>query len=618
MRASGAGSWGVRAWMRGRRDSGGQYARGGAVRWPGVECSLREVALLVLVAGVCWGQEMPVGGYFRDAAGALRELRGVEGAWTAAVVVPEGVLSAGYSGRTLWYKTAERLYVRERGGEWAEAPVPPGPAQGSFDASGGLAEVHFPGAGLSARWESAQAELGSWRAASEAPAAEQIAPGLFLMSDGPLLLAWRAGLEPVILPLADPSPLRLFLREPGGGEVPVTDPFTFAPAAPGESRDAQLRLRNAGATQVTVARLSVDVGAFRLPQLIQTPLDLPAGGSYDFLLRFTPPGPGEYAATLYLNDVRVGLRGAAAGGTVVELEDSGGWRVLVPGASAELGSVERGAVLRRRLRLTPAAAATLTGAKFTLAPTGDPAIFELTFSSELAGAATAELIAGSSRYTLRAVATEYVLPRPSIPTPPASLEPAAQQKVLIRLSEPARGTVLGSATLVFAPRPGLPDEPAIAFLPQMVRTLPLQFAAGASEAELTIQTGTTAGALTVQVTVGAASAEVRFTLPARPLKLTAARANLADGVILTGYDNTRSAATVAFTWYLKSGQTAAPGRMEIDIAERFREYFAQNPGGVFQLRARFPISGTATELEGVEVELSSEEGTVRTGRVRLE
>lgn len=579
---------------------------------------MKRISLLVFATFLCSAQEVPVTGYFRDAQGALRALQGVEGAWTAPILVPDGVLSAGYSGSTLWYKTADFLYVRVDGADWTTAPAPAGPAQATFDAAGALAEVHFAEAGVSARWDTQAQQLGALQVQTVEPAPEQIAAGLFLNRDGAALHAWRTGAEAFVLPLAAPSLFQLFFRDPDAGETPVVDSFTLPPTAPGDTIDVRFRLRNPSATSITISRLSVEVSAFKIVNQFFPPHVVAPAGFADFSLRFAPTQAGPHTATLHVNDFLVALSANSAAGPTVELEDPAGWRMLVMGAIVELGSVERQTTLKRRLRVTPAAATAVAGANFTLVPTSDPTISEILFTSELASTTTAVLSVDTRRFTLRATATGFVLPRPSIATPPASLEPATQQKVLIRLSTPARATVLGSATLTFTPQSSMPDEPAIAFLPQLIRTVPLQFAEGASEMELTFQTGTTAGSVTIQVAVGTASAEVRFTLPARPLTLTATRASGTPEVLLTGYDNTRSVSKVAFTWYLKTGQTAAPGRMEVDVAGQFRDYFTQNPGGAFQLRARFSVSGTASELDGVEVEITSARGVVQTGRLKLE
>ena len=579
---------------------------------------MKRIALLAFLALLGRAQELPVSGYFRDTQGALRALQGVQGAWIAPILVPDGVLSAGYSGKTLWYKTDDVLHVRTDGADWVRVTAPAGPAQARFDDSGALAEVHFLEAGVSARWDSQTGELGVLQFQEIAPMPEQISADLFLRRDRESLFATRAGETPFALPLADPPLFQLFRRDAGGAETPVADSITMPATPPGDTADLRFRLRNPGSASVTISRLSIDVGAFRIVDQFFPPHILAPSAFADFSLRFSPTVTGDFTATLVINDLRVAVRGSSVAGPVVELEETTGWRTLLAGATVDLGSVERRATLKRRLRVTPAAVTTLTGAKFTLVPTVDPAVSEVLFTSDVAATATAELVVDTRRFTLRATATDFPLPRPSIPTPSATLEPATQQKVVIRLSEPARATVLGSATLTFTPQPGHPNEPAIAFLPQLVRVVPLQFAEGASEVELTFQTGTTAGAVVVQVTIGAASAEVRFTLPLRPLILTAARATGLPEVVLTGYDNGRSVSKVAFTWYLKSGQMAAPGRMEADVSSQFRDYFGQNPGGAFQLRARFPLSGSASELDGVDVELTNAQGVVQTGRLKLE
>lgn len=579
---------------------------------------MKRFSLLALVTILCSAQEVPVGGYFRDSQGALRALRGIEGAWTAPIVVPDGVLAAGYSGKTLWYKTADWLHVRADGLDWVAVPAPAGPAQATFDTAGALAEVHFLEASVSARWDPVVGELGELRFQTVEPAPEQIAAGLFLWREGESLQAWRAGGEAFVLPLADPPLFQLFVRNPDGVETPVVDSISFSATMPGDTKDVRFRLRNPGTAAVTISRLSIEVSAFRIVNQFFPPHVLAPGAFADFSLRFAPAQVGDYAATLVVNDLRVAVRATSAAGPVVELEGRSGWQTLSANETVDLGLVERRSTLKRRLRVTPASNVTLTGTGFTMAATSDPAVSEIVFTSEVPTTATAILSVDTRQFTLRATATEFALPRPSIITSPANLEPATPQKVVIRLSEAARVTVLGSATLTFTPQSGLSDEPAIAFLPQLVRTVPLQFPPGATETELSFQSGTTAGTIAVQAVIGTESSEVRFTLLLRPLTLTSARASGLPEVVLTGWDNTRTVSKVTFTWYLKTGQIAAPGRMEADVATQFRDYFGKNPGGTFQLRAKFPLSGSASELDGVEVEISSAQGAVQTGRLKLE
>ncbi|MBI4894002.1 MAG: hypothetical protein HY821_25520 [Acidobacteria bacterium] len=360
---------------------------------------------------------------------------------------------------------------------------------------------------------------------------------------------------------------------------------------------------------------------FQLFEQFYPPRFIEAGGVADFAVRFAPSSAGGYAATLYVNDQKVILNGSAAAAPVVEMELQTGWAVLRAGDAVELGAVERRSTLRRAVRATPAAAAQISGAGFSLEDGGSAGHWVVSYSGDKAGTAQGALDVGGRVFPLRVTVTEFPTPRPAVVLV-SEAKTAAQVRFKVKLGEAARTAYTAAVTLDFAPDAGLPDDAAVALLPQAVRSVPVRIEEGAAEsAELAFQTGTTAGRITVGVTLGAYSDQSVFRVIAEPVVLTAVKASAASAnaeIVLTGYDTTRSVTKAAFTFYRKDGQAAAPGRIEADVSGAFGSYFKSSNGGAFTLRANFPVSGTHTELEGVEVELVSAAGTRQSGRLRFE
>jgi hypothetical protein len=82
-------------------------------------------------------------------------------------------------------------------------------------------------------------------------------------------------------------------------------------------------------------------------------------------------------------------------------------------------------------------------------------------------------------------------------------------------------------------------------------------------------------------------------------------------VSVSGFDNTRSVSQVRFTFYDRSSKTIGD-TVTADVTTVFQAYF-KNPemGGMFVLRAQFPVTGDATQIDSVEVELTNSTGVTR-------
>jgi hypothetical protein len=577
--------------------------------------------MALLFATAVAAQERPVVGFFADGKGALRALVGAPGAWEAPTVIPEGVLSAGFEGRLLWYKTAETLFVCSRDTGCRSFAAPEGPARSWLSSRDGSVWFFFPRSAQSATLDDRGEKLQyTEEQPPEESVAEQIGPGVrAVRRDGELLALWEDGTSAVV-PLAEVPSFQLLFRD-GTNEAPVGDSFAMPPAAPGESSTARFRIRNRGTVAVVITRLSIDPGPFKTFDQFFPPRTIAPGEFADFSIRFSPDAPGEYSRTLYVNDLKVTLSGSSTAASSVELESPSGWIWLKAGETVSLGAVERRTALTRRVRIIPPAAATVTGDGFTLSPTDDPSMYLLQFLSDRVGLAAGLLRVEARTFPLEVQVNDFPAPSPSFQWLD-SPGPAKQVKFKIKLSEAARASLIGVLTVTFTPDSGLPDDTAVMLLPISARSQTVPFTEGVMESgELTLQTGSTAGTIRVRAAIGSKYAEETIRISPMPIAFTAAKAAISSAnaqVTLTGYDTARTASRISFTFYLKSGQVAAPGRIDADVRSAFADYYKTVSGSVFSLRAHFPVSGTHTELESVEVEVVNASGSVSTGRLRFE
>jgi len=435
---------------------------------------------------------------------------------------------------------------------------------------------------------------------------------------------WNESVGWYLLPAAEPVSLQLFTRDPEGGETAVAGTIAFPATAVESTSVIRFRVRNTTSAAVTISRLSIDPGAFTLFDQFFPPRVIESKGFADFSLRFAPAAAGRAASTLHLNDMVFAVQGDTVESARIEQLNGGNWGDL----KSDLGSVERGTALDTELRVTPVETGiSLTGQWFTLIPGAEPGRYTVRFLAPSAGTYPAVLDTPGRSYPLRATANEYAPPRPRFSLLPGAVEAAKQVEVKIALDEAARAAAVGSLELAFAPdSPGLGDDASVQLLPKAVRTIPFEVVSGAKSAtfdtqpSVFAQTGTTAGTITLTAKLGSWVETVTLKVSAGPVVYTSTKAAVGTSsaeVLITGYDTTHAGGKIAFTFYLSGGGAVTPGRMEADIGSQFAEYCAKNRTGSFQLRAVFPVAGTASELESVEVEMTNGQGVQRTGKLPL-
>ncbi|HMC59642.1 MAG TPA: hypothetical protein VKJ01_10655, partial [Candidatus Solibacter sp.] len=129
-------------------------------------------------------------------------------------------------------------------------------------------------------------------------------------------------------------------------------------------------------------------------------------------------------------------------------------------------------------------------------------------------------------------------------------------------------------------------------------------------------TGTTAGVITFAVQLGGVTDQLAVTIPAAPVGITAAqglRSTASVEVRVTGFDNTRTLSQLTFTFFDAAGNALAPA-ITTDATKDFAQYFQTSDGGVFLLRAVFPVTGAASAIASFEAGLTNSAATAKTAR----
>jgi|HigsolmetaAR201D_1030396.scaffolds.fasta_scaffold03445_2 hypothetical protein len=424
-----------------------------------------------------------------------------------------------------------------------------------------------------------------------------------------------------------------------GVEQPVGSFLDFGAVYIGAAVEKDFRVQNTGTVRVTIDKLFLAGSSFELIRHPTVPYVLAPGDAVDFSVRFRPRTYGaSFSSNLTVNTINVILAGRTISGPTILGPDS---VVLDPAANLEFGQVARGDVVTRRITLrndTPAALRIglirILGESFhgpadlalpvDLPPSASFG-FDVSFQPADAGTHEGWLQVDDRAFRLAGVATGPPFPKPVIILDPPVPGNAMVGSVSIRLgvASPSSGT--GQLELRLIPAsPGAVDD-AVQFLANGGRVLDFHVREGETVAFFDtgavaqFQTGTTAGEIELVARLGSWTETLRLTLNPAPVSfdsMQGARTGTEIEVRLTGFDNTRSISSLAFFFYLRDGSQLPPGPVRVTVSEQFRQYFESSTlGGVFGLRVRFPVSGDASLIQGVEVEVENAAGTARTRQI---
>ena len=253
----------------------------------------------------------------------------------------------------------------------------------------------------------------------------------------------------------------------------------------------------------------------------------------------------------------------------------------------------------------------------TLNPT-EVSVFNLQFSPSASVPYSAAITLDSQTVPLTGTGFDPPFSKLSIIVD-ASLVSSIQPSLSITLDQPAPTAATGTLTLGFQPSVGGGDDTAIRFMAAGGRVLSFSFNAGDTTATIgtsrtaSFQTGTTAGTLTFAAVFQNATTQAVSKVQPQAVQIESTISNRPNNVELriqlTGYDNSKSASQLAFTFYDSAGATIQPGRIAFNATTDFTQFFAtSSTGGLFSLLADFPVKGAANSVSSVDVELTNSAG----------
>lgn len=448
-------------------------------------------------------------------------------------------------------------------------------------------------------------------------------------------------------PLCGVAQIELFQFD-GTNETPVGAVVDVGAVSPGDTLVARFRVRNIGASPVTLTNLALAGSGFAITSEPSLPYQLaPYTGSpvseAEFRVAFSPTAIEEYNATLEVNTINVFLQGTGVPAAVLTVEGVAG--PLTAGATIDFGSLQADKSKTLTFTLTNPGNANVTvqtlsvtgpgfrgpigaQAPISLAP-GQAISFQIAFEPASGVAYQGTLTVDQRSFDLTGQGLNPPLPGASIVFGASSALSQQQNNVSIPLAaaSPISGT--GTLTMEFHSAVAMAaDDPAIQFLSGPTRAATITISKGdttakfdGNQSDLAFQTGTTAGTIvfTLVLNPGNVTEQASMTIAPAAVNFDTAHGVRLPGeldVSITAFDNTYSASQLAFTFYDKSGATMQPGVMRVDAAPDFRTYFgATQTGGAFGLLARFTVTGDTTQVAAVDVQVTNSIGTASTQRI---
>ena len=424
---------------------------------------------------------------------------------------------------------------------------------------------------------------------------------------------------------------------------PVVHSYDLGSVAPGTSAAVPFRIVNTSDSPATLNLLTITTGSFSVatadaPSL---PVSLAPRESVDFTIVFQAAAPGIYSSTL--NSVGIAVTLTAT----VPVELTYQWVTGSGVLSLSVGPVSFGSVpvgqspnievliLNQTSAELSVPSVSVSGAGFSLIsqpPSGATvkpaasAALEVRFSPTVAGAANGTLTIGGQNYALIGTGVIPPLPEPRIVLTLAQPGSAQQGTVAVSLSAPSQTSATGTVTLTFVPAAAIQGaaDPAIAFA-SGGQSASFNVFIGATEgafgaaSSMPFQTGTTAGTLSVAVALGGNTVQQSIAILPAVVGVTAAQGVRSTGSVevdLTGFDNTRSAGALQFTFFDAAGDTIAPA-VQANGGSSFASYFQNSAGGTFELKAVFPVVGDTGKIASFQAVVTNSAGNATTARTNF-
>jgi hypothetical protein len=424
---------------------------------------------------------------------------------------------------------------------------------------------------------------------------------------------------------------------------PVVHSYDFGNVAPGTSASAAFQIANVSTTPATLDLLTLTGSGFAVAKASAPvlPVLLAPQQSVAFTVGFQASGTGTFSATLNSVGIAIALTATVPAQLTYQWVTATGVQSLAAGP-VNFGSVPVGQsptievlLLNQTAASLPVPTLAVTGAGFSLA--GQPAAgatvkpaasaaLEIQFAPTAAGTFTGALVIGGQSFAIAGVGVVPALPTPTVVITTPAPDSAEQGTIAVNLSATPQTSATGTLTLSFTPLASISNanDPAIT-LATGGRSATFNVFIGQAQGifgsanNIAFQTGTTAGTLTVTATVGANTAQQSIVILPAVVGVNAVqgvRSSTSVEVDLTGFDNTRTAGALAFTFFDASGNPlTAP--VQANGSSNFAAYFQNSAGGTFALKAVFPVVGDTSRIASFQAVVTNSAGNSTTAKTNF-
>jgi hypothetical protein len=439
----------------------------------------------------------------------------------------------------------------------------------------------------------------------------------------------------IALPLAATAAGLDVFTVANGVETPVPAVLNLGSVPAGDLLETRFRLRNSTGAAITLEKLAALGSGFSIYGAPSLPYTVADSTNVDFLVRFTPPSSGTFSANLAVNGATYILTATSPAALTVTVDGV----ATASGTTVDFGKIERKSSATRifalrnpslsRLSVTSlqlaGSAFSLTGAvaPFEVAP-GDSVQFQVTCQPTTSGIITGTLAIDNRTFPLTAFAVEPKPPKPVLSLSSVVFGSGQQVQASVALPEKSQANVSGKLTLAFAN--GAQDA-ALLFTSSGASTLAFDVREGDTEVHFgtsttaTFQTGATAGDLVITAELGGYSDQATISIAPAAVHIdsaTALRGATTLVIEMSGLDNTRSVSNLAFTFYDSRGSALSGMPIRIDAASAFQQWFSQSAlGGVFELKATFPVTGDPSQVAAVQVDWQNTAGASSSEKLRF-
>ena len=417
----------------------------------------------------------------------------------------------------------------------------------------------------------------------------------------------------------------------------------------GSVSSIRFRLRNLGNLAGRINVIQVSGTGFQLADTPALPLTLAPSATAEFILRYEPRDPSPATGRLRLDDVGFNLTGTGLGprfgfATVI---GSSTTPVLSTGTilfpNAPVGSTVAGEFRIENTGNAPGSIASVstTGSAFRIRnlpalpvnlAAGAVLSLPLEFSPDGIGTLNGALLVDDARFTLRGIgANPPPLPRLTLASPSATIEPLQQPVVTLTIAAPYTLDLTGRLTLGFNSE-SFTDDPAIQFATGG-RTVDFRIPAGSTQAQfgsapqIIFQSGTVSGQITLAATVATSGVDitpqpaptVNFAIAAGPPQLRGLQVNARGGgydLVVSGYSTSRAVTQLNLQLTPSAGANLQTTTLTSNVDSAFATWYQNTTsrafGSQFSLTIPLNVTGDVNAIQSVSVSLSNARGSSNT------